>query len=139
MVYEDNYMVADILSVINHFYVSEKGIYYYHSRQNSTTTSPHSLKKDLDTQKVSLHIYEELKKYPKLDVAKAIMQNRIINVAISLKKNFNLIPFNYLPSDLISKEIKTYAILGSNLFVIQKIKMIIVKIIGLKLYFKYLQ
>lgn len=135
MVYEDNYVVADTLDKSNKAMISNHGLYYYFDRAQSTTTSTHSEKKELNTQKVSLRIYESLLQHPELSTARSIMLNRIINVASSLKKNFNKQAMDYLPTNLNAglKDIKQSGLPKS-----QQLKMQLLKIIGPKNFFRWL-
>lgn len=136
MIYEDNYMVADVLSKTKHLFINDKGIYYYHARENSTTTSTHTLKKEQDTQLVSLHILNKLIEVQNTQEAKLIMLNRIFNVYQSIKHNYSIFPEM---DALFLKEMKTLKlcdILKSKITIVQKIKMVFVKIIGSKNYLK---
>ncbi len=96
MIYEDNFLMSNILEIINNIYISDKGLYYYYSRNNSTTTTTHSLKKDLDTQKVSLRILSSLIRFNSLQEARIKMLSRILNVYLSLSKNYQVISIDNL-------------------------------------------
>lgn len=124
MYFEDNYMVAAILEKINSIQIIEQGIYYYHYRENSTTTSAHSFEKERDTQKVNFRIYESLKK-SNLNSAMIILQERILNVGICLYRNYK--------SELIlfgRNEMSLPALLNSRIPSKQKIKLILYRIFG---------
>tara|TARA_R110002033_G_scaffold15530_1_gene43825 strand:+ start:2358 stop:3311 length:954 start_codon:yes stop_codon:yes gene_type:complete len=130
MVYEDNYLIADVLEISKNVFLSTEGVYYYWLRENSTTTSKHSLKKDLDTQKVSLHILNKIKSVDNLTYAKTTILSRIFYVYISILKNFN---YNINTDDLFVnelKKIKLKEILKSSLPKKQILKLMIVKLIG---------
>ena len=136
MVYEDNYMVADIMSRIKHLFINDEGIYYYHARDNSTTTSTHTLKKEQDTQLVSLHILNKLTKVQNTTKAKVIMLNRIFNVYQSIKHNYKV---SSEMDTLFVQEMKNLtlsSIFKSNLIINQKIKMVFLKLIGVNTYLK---
>lgn len=134
MVYEDNYMIADVLSKINHLFISDKGVYNYHSRLNSTTTSSQSLKKELDTQKVSLHILEKLSEFKNNKKAKVIMLSRIFNVYQSLYYNYKFqISINSLFINEFNK-LNYIDFLKSNLPLLQKLKLILAKFTGIRFY-----
>lgn len=124
MFYEDNYMVAGVLEKINAIQIIEQGIYYYHHRENSTTTSVHSFEKERDTQKVSFRIYESLKEN-NLQSAMLILQERILNVGLSLYRNYKseLILFS-------RNEISLSALLNSKIPFKQKIKLLVYRIFG---------
>lgn len=125
MYYEDNYMVVQVLEKINVLKIIEQGIYFYHHRENSTTTSAHTFEKERDTQRVNFRIYENVKKY-KLANATVIMQSKIINVENSLILNFNKETILHsFPT-----EISIFSVLGSNLSLKEKCKLAIVKIWG---------
>lgn len=134
MIYEDNYMTADILSKINNLFISEKGIYYYHLRENSITTSQHSLQKDLDTQKVSLHILDKIKNLENNKNGKIIILSRLFNVYQSLFYNFNYkkgLNTSFLEE---LKKINLFDLIKSNIAVAQKIKLIAAKLFGFNLF-----
>lgn len=136
MVYEDNYMMADILSRIKHLFINDEGIYYYHARDNSTTTSTHTLKKEQDTQLVSLHILNKLSKVQNTTKAKVIMLSRIFNVYQSIKYNYKV---SAEIDTLFFQEMKNLtlsSIFKSNLIISQKIKMVFLKLIGANTYLK---
>lgn len=136
MVYEDNYMMADILSRIKHLFINDEGIYYYHARDNSTTTSTHTLKKEQDTQLVSLHILNKLTKVQNTTKAKVIMLSRIFNVYQSIKYNYKV---SAEIDTLFFQEMKNLtlsSIFKSNLIISQKIKMVFLKLIGANTYLK---
>lgn len=136
MVYEDNYMIADILSRIDKLFINEEGIYYYHARENSTTTSKHSLKKEQDTQLVSLHILDNLTKIQNTTKAKVIMLNRIFNVYQSIKQNYKVSAEIDILFVQEMKNLTLSSIFKSNLIISQKIKMVFLKLIGANTYLK---
>lgn len=128
MYYEDNYMVAEVLGKINVLKIIEQGIYYYHHRENSTTTSAHSFEKERDTQKVNFKIYKSLKEH-NVQPSMTIIQERIINVGLSLYRNYrkeltlfhkNEISLSSLRTRKINLrqklKILLYLILGKNMF-----------------------
>ena len=88
MIYEDNYFVIDLIKRINNIYISDKGMYYYFKRENSTTTSTHSKQKDLDTIKVLSYLLDDLIFF-KLEKLFLNYLVRIINIERSLQFNFN--------------------------------------------------
>lgn len=135
MVYEDNDMVAEVLHTIQKLYISDQGIYYYHARSNSTTTSRHSLKKEQDTQKVSLNIYQKLQGLPGLKQARIMIQSRLLNVALSIQRNYGLRAADYLPVDF-GKNIDIGALRASNLPRKEKIKLFLFRLVGLKAFSK---
>ncbi|MCX2719855.1 glycosyltransferase family 2 protein [Lentiprolixibacter aurantiacus] len=116
MVYEDNYFISEILNIVNKAYISSKGCYIYKFNNNSTTRTEHSLKKDLDTQKVNLNI---LKKAILRDEPLSLRLNifcRTLNVYLSLIKSFN--QKNLCIDPILTSEIHNYShlfILKSNL------------------------
>lgn len=122
MYFEDNIMVAEVLDKIDSLYIMEDGIYYYFMRENSTTTSPHSLQKELDTYEVCGRIYKSLKKY-NLQSALVTMQSRMMNVAKSLRVNHNL------SADIstLCKDIKISNVLVSTVPLKEKVKLLLFK------------
>lgn len=131
MYYEDNFITVEILSKISTLFIMEEGIYYYYSRQDSTTTSPHSLQKELDTQKVNFKIYEQVEVLG-LSGAMTLMQEKILNVGISLLKNFSQKSLLFPASD-----INIRAVLASRLPRTQKIKLLLYKFLGCRLFSKF--
>lgn len=134
MLYEDNYLLVDILRKSKKIYLSAQGIYFYHYRPGSTTQSAHSLKKDLDTQKVSLHIFSTLLEYPGLKMAKLKIYNRIVNVYLSQAFNYNYREFNQIPEILLRFSYSILWIVKLNSSINEKVKLIVIKIIGFKNY-----
>lgn len=137
MVYEDNDMVAEVLAIIRKLYISEEGMYYYWVRNNSTTTSAHSLKKEQDTQKVSLNILDKLEQLPELKQARIMMQSRILNVALSIQHIYKLPATDYLPEDF-ARNIDRKALRTAALPRKEKIKLFLLHLIGLKTFLKIL-
>jgi len=136
MIYEDNFLMSDILNSIRKLYISNHGLYYYYDRENTITTSPHTLKKELDTQKVSLKILSNLIRFKSLQKGKIKLLSRIFNVYLSLSKNYKVNSID----DLFIREIKRLtiqAVLNSELSNKEKIKLALLKIIGYKFYFKF--
>lgn len=134
MLYEDNYLLVDILKRSERIKLSSQGIYFYHHRPGSTTQSAHSLKKDLDTQKVSLHLFSNLLEYPGLEIAKMRIYNRILNVYLSQAFNYNYLEFNQIPETVLRFSYSVFWILKLRSPIIEKVKLIIIKIIGIKNY-----
>lgn len=88
MVYEDNYFVLDLIDRLDYVYISENGLYYYFHRDDSTTTTKFSLKSELSTFKVLVHVLNKLK-LPEENTLFLKYLIRLINVEKSLKVNFN--------------------------------------------------
>lgn len=128
MYYEDNFITVEILSKISALYIMDQGIYYYYSRQNSTTTSPHSLQKELDTQKVNFKIYEQVKLLG-LSTAITKMQEKILNVGISL-----LINYNQKTESFSVHEVNISSVMQSTLPTSQKIKLLLYRLGGIALF-----
>lgn len=121
IVYEDNLYVAKLLGVINNIYISEKGLYYYFARENSTTTSHLSLKKEKDSYCVTSEITNILLENNERDLALLFLV-RIINIRKSIKFNFKihlLIPYS------LNKMFSFREVLFSNLSIKNKIKIIL--------------
>lgn len=136
MIYEDNYLMAEILPIINKIFISENGVYYYHFRENSTTTSPLSMKKELDTQNVSLNILKKLVLYQSNVNLQIILLNRIFNVYQSLYHNFN---FREKPDANFTDVLKSKSLLSifnSKLPFEQRIKLILARFIGPQLFLR---
>lgn len=131
MYYEDNFITVEILSKISTLFIMEEGVYYYYRRDDSTTTSPHSLQKELDTQKVNLRIYGQVKLLG-LSGTMTLMQEKILNVGISLLKNFSQKSLLFPASD-----INMSSVLASRLPRTQKIKLLLYKFLGCKLFSKF--
>lgn len=136
MIFEDNYLVADILEKANKAFISNKGVYNYWWRSNSTTTTTHNLKKDIDTQKVNLHILDKIKNLKNTNTAKTIIISRIFYVYLSMYKNFN--SFLVLDNQFIIefKKLSFVTIFKSKLPLKQISKLVLVKIIGVEFYLK---
>jgi glycosyltransferase involved in cell wall biosynthesis len=138
MYYEDNYIIFQIMSIINCLSLSNEEIYYYHARPNSLSNAPNSKKRELNSLKVNYLVYNEIIKYSKLKLELILIQNRIVNVATSLFKNFNSTPLKYIPKNFSKKEINIKSLIDIRLPLplSQRIKMFIIKMIGFKLFFK---
>ena len=121
MVYEDNYLMVDIIQNIKSCYISDKGLYYYHERDNSTTTSQLSVKKEKDTHTVLSHILDQLDYIIHKDIFLAYVI-RLINVEKSLFHNFKV---NEFSSKLYMKRIKIKDIVFSSLGMKEKIKLML--------------
>jgi len=138
MIYEDNFLIIEALMKINKIYISDSGVYYYYLRNDSTTNSKYSLKKDLDTQKVNLFALQTLSKMQVSQNLKIIFIAKIFNIYQSINYNFN----KYLILDeLFLSEFRKITILDlikSSLSKVQMIKLILVKIFGIKFYLKLL-
>lgn len=131
MYYEDNFMMADVLAKINRLGVIDKGLYFYYNRENSTTTSPHSLLKEQDTQKVNFKIYENLKKHETSYKVVVIMQERILNLALSLHRNYgkNFVAFP-------QKEVRARGLISAAIPKKEIIKLFLFRIFGKRIFFK---
>ena len=124
MIYEDNYFMINLIDGLNYIYISDKGLYYYHTRPNSTTTSVHSPTKDSDTLRVLCRILDnlDLKQYQNMYLKYLV---RIINVEKSLAYNFNQ------ASDLkliYLNNLNLFSVLSSNLNLKDKIKLVLAKL-----------
>ena len=87
MIYEDNNYVVDLLDKITSITLSNQGCYHYYQRSNSTTTTKHSLQKELDSIKVLEHVLTTFGD----ELGKTLYINfvlRVINIEKSVKKNF---------------------------------------------------
>jgi glycosyltransferase involved in cell wall biosynthesis len=136
MYYEDNYIIFEIIKLTNSLSLSNEGIYYYHARNNSLSRSSNSKEREFNSLKVNYLVYDEIIKFPKLELELLLIQNRIVNVSSSLLKNFNCNPLDFIPVNFTKKNIKIKSIIQIKLSLNQKTKMIFIKIIGFKLYFK---
>lgn len=90
MIYEDNYLMLNLIEKLKSIYISDKGMYYYYRRENSTTTSKFTLKSELSTLKVLLKTLSLLKSSDNTDLMLKYLI-RLINVDKSLKTNFNFV------------------------------------------------
>ena len=135
MFYEDNYIITNVLDSIDKLYVSDKGLYYYYYRNNTITTSPHTLKKELDTQKVSLRILKSLKRFNSLQEVKIKILSRIFNVYLSLSKNYKIRHYDNLFIEEI-QQVKFITILCSKISNKEKLKLVLLKIVGIENYIK---
>lgn len=61
-VFEDYYIIGDIISNVNCVYCSTKGNYFYKIREGSITKGATTLKKELDLITAKIHIYKTLSK-----------------------------------------------------------------------------
>lgn len=89
IVYEDNLFVADLLSVVKNIYLSDKGLYYYYHRLDSTTTSKLSQKRELD----SFYVTCEIAKILEVRNEKHLLLDfivRLYNIKKSLKSVFGV-------------------------------------------------
>lgn len=133
MIYEDNFINAEILDTIQNLKIIDKGIYYYYTRIGSTTNTNNSEKKEKDTQKVNFKIYESVKNNKDLSIAKTIIQEKILNVGISLHKNYNhkdVILFS-------TNEISFANVLQSPIPMKQKVKLLLYKFVGKNIFKLY--
>lgn len=124
MVYEDNYFVIDVIKAVNNLYVSKKGMYNYFSRENSTTTSVHTLQKELDTLKVLTHLLDNFNFKEKENLYVKYLV-RIVNIEKSIYYNFKQMSnnqFKYI------KNLSLLSIIRSNTNLKDKIKLLAVKI-----------
>ena len=88
IIYEDNYFMLNLIEKLNSIYISDKGMYYYYKRENSTTTSKFTLKGELSTLKVLLKTLSLLNFSDNRELMLKYLI-RLINVDKSLKINFN--------------------------------------------------
>lgn len=138
MFYEDNFLLPDLLMKIDTILLSSKGIYYYYFRENSITTSIHSLKKEKDTQKVILNILSKLNKIENIENAIVIMLSRFLNVAISLKVNHKENNKGIPETVIISfNKINYKNIFQASLPLAQKLKLLCSKCLGVKTILEY--
>lgn len=89
MKYEDNYLMINLLPILNHVYLSEKGMYYYYHNENSTTTSQLTYMKEwstLQVLKVTLEMLQNHNQYLSLFYKYLV---RWINVEKSMRYHFN--------------------------------------------------
>lgn len=119
IIYEDNLMVAQLLEKIKKIYISDKGIYYYYLRENSTMTSPLTLKKEKDSFFVTNQITNILKSNNERELYLQFLV-RCYNIRKSLKINYKtLLDFEFKYS--------LYEVLTSKLSLKDKIKLISLK------------
>lgn len=137
MIYEDNYIIVDILDSIDHLYINNEGIYYYHSRKDSTTTSKLTLKKEIDTQKVSMHILQKIKSNVNLQNERILILSRILNVYQSIYSNFK--PSLEIDSSFLEefKKLSFLKIMKSNIEIKQKVKLLLSRIIGVTRFLEF--
>lgn len=136
MIYEDNFLIIEALLSINKFYISESGFYYYFLRENSTTNSNYSLKKDLDTQKVNLFALANFSQMKVSENVKIVILVKILNVYQSINHNFkNQLTINNLFMSELSK-VSILDLIKSDLSSVQIIKLILVKMVGINSYLR---
>jgi IS4 transposase len=135
MIYEDNYIIIDVLQSIKKLFISTEGVYYYYRRENSTTNSTYSVKKDIDTQKVNFHILEALPKTT--TTINVFMLSKIFNIYQSIYYSENEIKLNATFVNLLNK-VTIISILRSTISFKEKFKLLILKSIGIANYLKYL-
>ncbi len=140
-IYEDFFVLTDISSITSHIYVSDKGLYSYFIRNNSLSNEnlldkEQALKKQLDHYDSWLKTNEKIRRYNAFN-------NKLILGYYSCISTFIATSINNPNQDLSEYKhrfeklnFKTAQILHSKLNSIEKLKLILVKIIGLNLFIK---
>ena len=131
MVFEDNYLLAEIISKTKKIQLSGFGLYKYYLRSNSITNSPHSIKKENSLKRVNIKILDLLKQQNSPTQLQLEFINKILHNHISLATTFKQIDINN-KLDKYIEDISIYSILKSNLSTSVKIKLILTKLIGTK-------
>lgn len=124
IVYEDNYFIVDLLKTIETFYISEVGLYRYFFRENSTTNSLLTSKKEMDSAKVVIHILSNINKTSHFDIYIKFL-SKLNNIKKSLRHNFSI--EIDVPHEII-KPVTFMEILTSAISTKEKIKMLILKL-----------
>jgi|GEM_PF-2893589 len=88
LIFEDNLFILQLVEKLNNIYLSDKGIYYYYERQDSTTTLPISLKREKDSFYVTYQIFQKLKEKQLYHLAADFLV-RLIDIRKSMKVNFD--------------------------------------------------
>lgn len=117
--FEDNYFMVELLPELHDVMISQTGLYYYFHRENSTTTSKISLLKEKSTLDVLLLQLTLLENQP-INMQKEYLI-RIINVAKSLKSNFN---YRDAKVEMLKKQLDIIPYLKANVTVTELLKML---------------
>lgn len=138
-IYEDFFVLTDISGITSHIYVSEKGLYSYFIRTNSLSNEnlldkKQTLKKQLDHYDSWLKTNEKIRKYNAFN-------NKLILGYYSCISTFIVTAINFSDKDLSEYKhrfeklnFKTFQILHSRLNNMEKLKLILIKIIGLSFF-----
>ena len=123
MIYEDNYFILDLIERLNYVYISEKGMYYYYTRENSTVQSNVSLKREWSTGKVLMHTLSKIK-LPEDNKLLLKYLVRLIDVNKSLRINFNTKIEGF---HVFKKHVRLMDVINSKLTLKNKIKIFLYK------------
>jgi len=129
MHFEDNYLVAELLTRIKNLAIVDYGLYFYYKREGSITTSPHTFVKERDLQKVNLKIYDQLTCLKNVDAAKVKMQEIVLNCSLSLHRSYHQEFLVFSKND-----INVWYLLWSAIKPKQKLKLLLFKIFGPQLF-----
>ncbi|CAM3095088.1 glycosyltransferase family 2 protein [Kaistella daneshvariae] len=129
MHFEDNYLVAELLTKIKNLAIVDYGLYFYYKREGSITNSPHTFVKERDLQKVNLKIYNQLKCLKNVDAAKVKMQEIVLNCCLSLYRSYHQEFLVFSKND-----INVWFLLWSGIKPKQKLKLLLFKIFGPQLF-----
>ncbi|WP_313114945.1 glycosyltransferase family 2 protein [Aequorivita sediminis] len=126
--FEDNFFMMEYVQNIKTFYSSDKGLYYYYFRADSTTTSKLSELKERSTLEVLYLILSFLNPKKECNTFYKFLI-RLINVTKSLKVNFGL---HYKNANFYSfrKHVNLGSVLKSGLPIKDIIKLILYRIYG---------
>lgn len=130
MVYEDNFLLAEILSKTQQIKISEFGLYKYYLRAHSITNSPHTAVKELSLERVHVRIFDLLRGQTSSINLQLEFLSKILHNHISLVKIFKQTTTNNI--DNYFKRYSILSILRSNLSISIKLKFIFTKLIGIK-------
>lgn len=137
-IYEDFYIFPDIAEKASHLYISNKGIYYYLIREDSQSNGNFSLKRDQPLNKQLDHYDAWLKANDKIKHYKAYNKERIFNyyrfVSAFICTEIDNPNNNFSEYE---KRFETFnfsviTILYSKLAFKEKIKLILIKVFGIK-------
>lgn len=134
-VYEDAYVVSDLISLTNCVYLSTEGLYLYYVRNESITHKDFPINKQIDYLDFHIKLYLYSLKLKKIKKEKILLFLKIYSVYESIGLSNNVwLDAQYL---VIKNNIPSYALLFSSILKLKAIyilKILVMKIIGLHNY-----
>lgn len=133
-VYEDLYLLPDIVENVYHLYVSNKGSYLYYIRHDSISTKKQTLQNSLNHCDSRLKALKKIKEYTKTDKESIIYYHWWLAEFIGILKDFPNEGLNKYIIQFQNINYSTIHILTSKLTLIYKIKLTFIKYFGIKTY-----
>ncbi|ARV15113.1 glycosyltransferase family 2 protein [Polaribacter sp. SA4-12] len=132
-IFEDGYILPDIIKVIKNIYLSNEGIYYYRVREDSIMKSTRDIKKWQDV----LDAYRRMLDYIELnDKTSLIFLNKYCHYSIGLLNAINqhsYKPFQECITHFQSYKYSTLSISKIDVPILSKFRLILLKIFGFRL------